>query len=259
MTRLRTRRQCEEPGAGVSSRRWQRRYGGTRLGRQELDGELVEDREDALWSRAMLEEAALDACPELRRIVVAVDPPASARKTSDACGIVAAGLDGEGDVVVLADATREGRAAAGLGGRGGRALSPAGGRLPRGRGQPGRRHGVGGDPRGRPGGAGAGRCGRRRGKWIRAEPVAMLYQQGRVRHAGRFAALEDEMCDFGADGLADGRSPDRVDALVWAVTRTDARGGCGRGSRDVRRSYRCEEGGRSHAREAFDAECNAPS
>ena len=58
----------------------------------------------------------------------------------------------------------------------------------------------------------------RRGKWIRAEPVAMLYQQGRVRHAGRFAALEDEMCDFGPDGLSNGRSPDRLDALVWAVT-----------------------------------------
>jgi phage terminase large subunit-like protein len=58
----------------------------------------------------------------------------------------------------------------------------------------------------------------RRGKWLRAEPVAMLYQQGRVLHAGRFPALEDEMCDFGADGLSGGRSPDRVDALVWAVT-----------------------------------------
>jgi phage terminase large subunit-like protein len=57
-----------------------------------------------------------------------------------------------------------------------------------------------------------------RGKWLRAEPVAALYQQGRVRHAERFPALEDEMCDFGPDGLAGGRSPDRVDALVWALT-----------------------------------------
>ena len=57
-----------------------------------------------------------------------------------------------------------------------------------------------------------------RGKWLRAEPVAALYQQGRVRHAERFPALEDEMCDFGLDGLSDGRSPDRLDALVWAVT-----------------------------------------
>jgi phage terminase large subunit-like protein len=58
----------------------------------------------------------------------------------------------------------------------------------------------------------------RRGKYVRAEPVAQLYEQGRVKHAGAFAALEDEMCAFGLDGLPDGKSPDRVDALVWAVT-----------------------------------------
>ena len=57
-----------------------------------------------------------------------------------------------------------------------------------------------------------------RGKYLRAEPVAQLYEQGRVRHAGVFPALEDEMCDFGLDGLSSGRSPDRLDALVWAVT-----------------------------------------
>jgi phage terminase large subunit-like protein len=57
-----------------------------------------------------------------------------------------------------------------------------------------------------------------RGKWLRAEPVAALYEQGRVKHAGCFAALEDEMCDFGTNGLSSGRSPDRLDALVWAVS-----------------------------------------
>ena len=57
-----------------------------------------------------------------------------------------------------------------------------------------------------------------RGKWLRAEPVAALYAQGRVRHAGTFPELEDEMCDFGPDGLSSGRSPDRLDALVWALT-----------------------------------------
>ncbi len=56
-----------------------------------------------------------------------------------------------------------------------------------------------------------------RGKALRAEPIAALYQQGRVRHAGRFRQLEDEMCDFTASGLSSGRSPDRVDALVWAL------------------------------------------
>ena len=67
------------------------RYAGTRLGRQELDGEIIEDRADALWSRALIEAAACAAAPPLARIVVAVDPPASARQGADACGIVAAG------------------------------------------------------------------------------------------------------------------------------------------------------------------------
>ena len=57
-----------------------------------------------------------------------------------------------------------------------------------------------------------------RGKWLRAEPVAALYERGRVEHVGAFPALEDEMCDFGLDGLSNGRSPDRLDALVWALT-----------------------------------------
>src|SRR4029078_11246341 len=58
----------------------------------------------------------------------------------------------------------------------------------------------------------------RRGKYLRAEPVAQLYEQGREEPGGHFPELEDEMCDFGLDGLSSGRSPDRLDALVWAVT-----------------------------------------
>ncbi len=57
-----------------------------------------------------------------------------------------------------------------------------------------------------------------RGKYLRVEPVAALYEQGRVAHAGRFAELEDQMCDFGPDGLSSGRAPDRLGALVWALT-----------------------------------------
>ena len=57
-----------------------------------------------------------------------------------------------------------------------------------------------------------------RGKWVRAEPVALLYERGAVRHVGTFEELEDQMCAIGPDGMADGLSPDRVDALVWAVT-----------------------------------------
>ena len=56
-----------------------------------------------------------------------------------------------------------------------------------------------------------------RGKYHRAHPVSQLYEQGRVKHVGGFPELEDEMCDFGLDGLSSGRSPDRLDALVWAV------------------------------------------
>jgi len=193
-----------------------KRYGGTRLGRQELDGELIDDREDALWSRDMLAAAFVAEPGELRRIVVAVDPPASSRKTSDACGIVAAGLDAEGRAVVLADASVRGvkptewaRVAVGLFHRLEADAIVA-------------EVNQGGDmvtavirtvDKNVP--VKAVRA--NRGKWLRAEPVAALYAQGRVKHAGRFPDLEDEMCDFGPDGLSGGRSPDRVDALVWAV------------------------------------------
>ncbi|SFT96569.1 terminase family protein [Mesorhizobium sp. YR577] len=197
-------------------RMMERRYGGTALGRQELDGELIEDREDALWSRVTIENVRIAEPPELCRIVVAVDPPASSRKTSDACGIVAAGLDQEGQVIVLADATVRAAkphewAAAAVAlfhrleadclvaevNQGGdmvtaviRTVDPS---IP----------------------VRAVRA--TRGKWLRAEPVAALYEQGRVRHAGRFIELEDEMCDLGPNGLSGSRSPDRVDALVWAI------------------------------------------
>jgi len=216
VTRMRTAENADNLATGfleaVASR-----YAGTLLGRQELDGELIEDREDALWTRRTIEEALIEAPPQLRRIVVAVDPPASSRRTSDACGIVAAGLDMEGRVVVLADATLKSakpqdwaaRAVAlyhtlaadcllvevNQGGEMASAVIRT----------------VDAAVPVKPARA-------RRGKWARAEPVAALYSQCRVFHAGRFPALEDEMCDFGADGLSGGRSPDRVDALVWAVT-----------------------------------------
>lgn len=80
------------------------RHGGTRLGRQELDGELIEERADALWSRDLIERCFETEAPELVRIVVAIDPPASSGKASDACGIVVAGLDDEGKGHVLGGA-----------------------------------------------------------------------------------------------------------------------------------------------------------
>ncbi|MBU3887462.1 ATP-binding protein [Methylosinus sporium] len=191
-------------------------YAGTRLGRQELDGDIVEERADALWSRDMLEAARIVEAPPMERIVVAVDPPASSGKRADRCGIVAAGV-ARGVVHVLEDASLEAarpaqwaRVAAALyhrleadvliaevnqGGEMVRAVI----------------HEA--DPS-----VAIKDVRATRGKYLRAAPVAQLYEQGRVRHVGAFAALEDEMCDFGTNGLSSGRSPDRLDALVWAVT-----------------------------------------
>lgn len=193
------------------------RYGGSTLGRQELDGEMIAERDGALWSREMIEACIADHVPPMRRIVVAVDPPATARRTSDACGIVAVGLDGAGRAVVLAD---ESIGAA-------RPLDWANRAV-------GLYHRLqadcllaevnqGGDMvaaviRSVDSGVPVKAVRATRHKWTRAEPVATLYAQGKVAHAGRFRALEDEMCDFDRNGLSGGRSPDRVDALVWAVT-----------------------------------------
>jgi phage terminase large subunit-like protein len=99
------------------------RYGGTRIGRQELDGEIIEKRADALWTRARMESCRVAAAPPLNRIVVAVDPPASTSKRADACGLVAAGRAEDGTFYVIAD-------------------------------EPGRRHGARRDRRSRPHGAG---------------------------------------------------------------------------------------------------------
>jgi phage terminase large subunit-like protein len=192
------------------------RYGGTRLGRQELDGELITDRADALWSRARLEAIRLRNPGPLSRIVVAVDPPATASSAS-VCGIVVAGLDGGGRAVVLADCSVTGASPAGWAGAVVRAF---------------RRFDAdrvvaevnqGGDMvtamlRSVDANLPVATVRATRGKFLRAEPVAALYEQGRVAHAAAFPELEDQMCDFGPDGLSAGRSPDRLDALVWALT-----------------------------------------
>lgn len=193
------------------------RYAGTRLGRQELAGELIEDRPDALWNRAALEAAREDAAPEMTRIVVAVDPPASSRRTADACGLVAAGIDRDGLVHVLADESAQGLTPTAWGARAVGLFH----RLSADRvvveinqgGEMVRTILAGIDPA-----VPVREVRATRGKWLRAEPVAALYEQGRVRHAGVFPALEDELCDFAPEGLSNGRSPDRLDALVWAVT-----------------------------------------
>jgi phage terminase large subunit-like protein len=196
-----------------------RSFGRSQLGRQELDGELIEDIPGALWTRAMIEDCReiQGLCAESRRVVVAVDPPISSR--GDACGIVvvALGFDGiarvrhDGSLLkpsperwarkvaklaeswnadrVVAEANQGGDMVASV-------LRATGYDLP------------------------LKLVHASRGKVARAEPVAALYEAGRVRHGGVFAALEDEMCGLivGGGYEGPGRSPDRADALVWALT-----------------------------------------
>jgi phage terminase large subunit-like protein len=196
-------------------------YGGTRLGRQELDGEIIADRPDALWSRELIESCRASAHPPLVRIVVAVDPAASSTRRADACGLVAAGRDASGTIHVLADETASGLAPEAWAAR---AIALY--------------HRLEADclvVETNQGGEMALAVLREvdasvpvrsvramRGKFLRAEPVSVLYARSRVRHIGVFPALEDELCDFGPTGLSSGRSPDRLDALVWAVTELTA-------------------------------------
>ena len=193
------------------------RYGASTLGRQELDGEVIEDRGDALWKRGELERTRVADAPALKRIVVAVDPPVTSGAKADACGIVVAGVAADGRGYVLADRTLRGHAptvwakaavAAFHDFEADRIVAEVnqGGEL------------VEGVIRQIDADVPVKRVRATRGKWIRAEPVAALYERGMVSHVGSFSALEDQMCDFGPAGLSGGRSPDRMDALVWALT-----------------------------------------
>ncbi len=194
-----------------------RRYAGTALGRQELLGELVDDTSGALWRRDWIEAHRVSNAPELVNVVVAVDPPVTATALSDACGIVVAGLGPDGRAYVIADRTLQGRspqvwARAAIAAyrdyladrvvaevnQGGDLVVTVLRQI---------------DPN-----VAVRTVRATRGKWLRAEPIAALYAEGRVAHVGALDALEDQMCVFGADGLARGRSPDRLDALVWALT-----------------------------------------
>ena len=192
------------------------RYTGTRLGRQELEGELLEDTEGALWTREMLERARTSIKPhKFKRIVIGLDPSGSSAGGS-AQGIVAAGLGVDGLYYVLEDASC--------------ALTPDrwaqrvlalferleadkivlernfGGDLGLAVLQQARR------------GLPVKMVTASRGKHVRAEPVGLLYEQGRVKHLGAFPELEDQLCMMRADGFAGAGSPDRLDALVWALT-----------------------------------------
>lgn len=193
-------------------------FAGSQLARQEIGGELLEDREGALWSRALLERLReSNPTSDHRRIVVAVDPPASAH--GDECGIVVAALGEDGIARILADCTVAGSNPEGWANavanaarsweadrvvaeanQGGAmvesVLRAADTRLP------------------------IKLVHASRGKIARAEPIAALYSAGKVRHAGMFPQLEDQLCglSIAGDYSGPGRSPDRADALVWALT-----------------------------------------
>jgi len=189
-------------------------YGGTRLGRQELEGEVLTDVPGALWTFDQLDALRVDRAPDMARLVIAIDPAVTASLESDETGIIAVGLGVDGKGYVLDDLTCR--------------LSPDGW---------GRRAvtayhereadrivaevNQGGDlvehlirtvdPR-----VAFDSVRASRGKRTRAEPVAALYEQGKVHHVGTFEGLEDQMASFLPEGSDEG--DDRVDALVWGLT-----------------------------------------
>jgi len=199
----------------------ERGFAGTRLGRQELDGELLLDIEGALWTRALIEQCRhLGAAPgrdALVRVVVGVDPPA--RASGDACGIVAAGRDRSGMAYVLEDATVEGASPE----RWARRVAETAARWRADRVVAEANNGgdmVAAVLRAADIALPVKMVHASRGKTARAEPVAALYESGHVRHAANLSALEDQLCGLTINGFYEGpgRSPDRADALVWALT-----------------------------------------
>lgn len=197
------------------------KYAGTRLGRQELSAEILDDVPDALWTRAALDRDRRkpDQVPPLKRVVVAIDPAAKKNDSPEdgaATGIIAAGVGEDNRGYVLDDATcrespngwarmaiacfdrYEGDCIVGEVNNGGDMVESTV-RVVRNTIPFKAVHAS-------------------RGKWTRAEPIAALYEQGRVSHVGTFAQLEDEMVNFGPNGMVGEASPDRVDALVWALT-----------------------------------------
>jgi len=189
------------------------RYEGTRLGRQELYGEVLEDVEGALWTNAMIEDTRVDTTPALRRVVVAIDPSGGSSSGSDEQGIVVVGEGIDGHYYVLADRSTR--------------LSPAGwagvaveayrefdaDRIVAER-------NFGGDMvestiRQIDANVPVRMVTASRGKQQRAEPIAALYEQRRVHHKEPFKTLEEQMLTWTPTS---GVSPDRMDALVWALT-----------------------------------------
>ena len=199
-----------------------RKYAGTSMGRQELDGEMLMDAEGALWTWATLDAARRPRSVEADRVVVAVDPPVTSGTSSDECGIIVAGAARQGppqdwSALVIEDASVQGaspqvwaeRAVAAFHrhkadrlvaevNQGGEMVATIVKSI---------------DPM-----IPFRAVRATRSKVVRAEPVAALYEQGRVSHGGSFPELEAQMAAMTGRGYAGKGSPDRVDALVWAIT-----------------------------------------
>ena len=191
------------------------KYEGTRLGRQELYAEVMEEAEGALWTRQMVEDARYNGpMPEMVRVVISVDPAITSKEDSDETGIVAAGLGRDGLGYVLAD--RSGRYTPGewakiavqlyrdMGADRIVAEGNQGGEMVR--------HTIKTEWASAP----ITIVHASRGKAARAEPVQALYEQNKVRHWKGFPTMEDQLCTW--EPLSGMPSPDRLDALVWALT-----------------------------------------
>ena len=194
----------------------QNRYANTRLGRQELYGEVLDDNPGALWTRARIESARIksEQLPSLIRVVVGIDPAVTSGDDSDSTGIIVAGIAADNNYYVLADETikaspqewatkaatafdawKADRIIAEVNNGGDlvlHLLSSVRPNIP------------------------VKKVTASRGKAVRAEPISALYEQGRVHHVGYFSELEEEMCEW-EPGIST-KSPDRMDALVWALT-----------------------------------------
>jgi predicted phage terminase large subunit-like protein len=194
------------------------RYDGTRLGRQELHAELLSDTPGALWQLDWLDRDRVAKVPDLRRIVVAIDPAVSNNEGSDETGIVVAGVAADQQLYVLEDVSGRyaphewAKKAVDLYQRhaADRIVAEVnnGGAM------------VEATIRTVNANASFKAVHASRGKVVRAEPIAAMYEQRKVHHCGNFAVLEDQMCAFtnDFDRGRNGYSPDRVDALVWALT-----------------------------------------
>jgi phage terminase large subunit-like protein len=198
--------------------RMNEKYGGTRLGRQELEGEILDDNPNALWQREVIENLRhTGKLPVLTRIVIGVDPAVTSAEGSDETGIVAAGIAASGHCYVLEDASLQGTPnqwAVSVSRtfhkhKADRVIGEVnnGGDL------------VETNLRTVDRNISFRAVHASRGKLIRAEPIAALYEQGKVHHCGTFPQLEDQMCEW----VPGEKSPDRMDALVWAITELSSR------------------------------------